>query len=76
MKTLFILNEGPYGNERSYNALRLAQSLNKQKGQSLKVFLTGDAVACGQRSQTTPNGYYNIERILKVLIAKGAEVAL
>ena len=27
-KTLFILNDPPYGTERSYNALRLAGSLS------------------------------------------------
>ena len=26
-KTLFILNDPPYGTERSYNALRLARNL-------------------------------------------------
>jgi uncharacterized protein involved in oxidation of intracellular sulfur len=29
MKYLFILNEPPYGSERSYNALRLARELLK-----------------------------------------------
>lgn len=29
MKILIILNDGPYGTERSYNALRLAKSLTK-----------------------------------------------
>ena len=29
-KTLFILNDPPYGTERSYNALRLAGSLSKR----------------------------------------------
>jgi len=29
MKTLFILNEAPYGSERSYNGLRLAGTLSK-----------------------------------------------
>ena len=28
MNTLFILNDGPYGTERSYNALRLARAAN------------------------------------------------
>jgi len=27
MKYLFIINDGPYGNERPYNALRLALNL-------------------------------------------------
>ena len=75
MKTLFILNEGPYGNERSFNALRLASSLAKRKGDSVRVFLTGDATACGVKGQKTPDGYYNIERMLKGLARRGAEVA-
>lgn len=29
-KTLFILNDPPYGTERSYNALRLAGALSKR----------------------------------------------
>ena len=29
MTTLFILNDAPYGSERSYNALRLARALAK-----------------------------------------------
>jgi uncharacterized protein involved in oxidation of intracellular sulfur len=29
MRTLFILNDPPYGTERSYNGLRLAGALSK-----------------------------------------------
>ena len=29
-KTLFILNDPPYGTERSYNGLRLAKAVSKQ----------------------------------------------
>ncbi len=76
MKTLFILNEGPYGSERSFNALRLANGLAKQHGQTLRLFLVGDGVACGQRGQKTPDGYYNIERMLTGLTRKGAEIAV
>lgn len=32
MRTLFILNDPPYGTERSYNGLRLALSLAKNEG--------------------------------------------
>ena len=42
-KTLFLLNDPPYGTERSYNALRLAGSLSKREGEEVKVFLIGDA---------------------------------
>jgi uncharacterized protein involved in oxidation of intracellular sulfur len=76
MTTLFILNEAPYGNERSFNALRLAASMAKHEGQLVRIFLIGDAVACGQKNQKTPNGYYNVERMLKGLARQGAEVAI
>lgn len=73
-KVLIIINDGPYGNERAYNALRLAFDLNKRLEASVRVFLVGDGVACAQRNQTTPNGYYNIERMIRAIAGKG-EVA-
>ncbi len=33
-----------------------------------------DAVTCALPSQTTPQGYYNIERMLKAVINKGGQV--
>lgn len=74
MKTLFILNEPAYGNERSYNGLRLALSLCKTEGQEVRVFLMGDAVTCAKTPQTTPDGYYNLERMLKGLEPNGVQV--
>jgi uncharacterized protein involved in oxidation of intracellular sulfur len=73
MRTLVILNEAPYGTERSFNALRLthAPARNDECGE-LSVFLMADAVLCAKRGQKTPAGYYNIERMLRrVLSAKG-----
>ena len=35
-----------------------------------------DAVFCAIPEQQTPNGYYNIERMLKVALKKGAQVKL
>lgn len=70
MKTLFILNDPPYGSERSYNALRLAGQLVKQEAGEVRVFLMGDAATCGKAGQTTPSGYYNLERMLAV-VARG-----
>ncbi len=72
---LLIINDGPYGNERPFNALRLALNLVKRPGTSLRVFLTGDGVACARHGQTTPDGYYNVERMVKSLARRG-EVAL
>jgi uncharacterized protein involved in oxidation of intracellular sulfur len=73
MKILLILNDPPYGTERCYNALRLALALQrKDPVAQLSVFLMGDAVAAARAGQKTPEGYYNLERMLKrVLVGKG-----
>lgn len=76
MNHLFILNDPPYGTERSYNALRLAMALTKTEGVSVKVFLIGDAASCAIAGQKTPDGYYNLERMLKILKTKGAEIGV
>lgn len=68
---LFIINDAPYGNERPYNALRLALNLVKQPGVAVRVFMTGDGVMCTRSGQRTPAGYYNIERIVKSLARRG-----
>lgn len=74
MNILLILNDGPYGTERSYNGLRLALALAKSEGVALRVFLMADAVACAKPGQTTPEGSYNIGRMLKGLTGRGIEV--
>ncbi len=33
-------------------------------------------MGCAIRGQTTPNGYYNIERMLKFLVAKAAKIGV
>lgn len=71
---LFIINDGPYGNERPYNALRLAINLMKHEETRVRVFLLGDGVQCAVKDQATPQGYYNIERMLASIIRNG-EVA-
>jgi uncharacterized protein involved in oxidation of intracellular sulfur len=76
MKILLILNDPPYGTERSYNGLRLAGALAKADSTSVSVFLMGDAVWCAFAGQTTPSGYYNVERMLKSLAAKGAGIGI
>jgi len=64
-KTLFILNDPPYGTERSYNALRLAGSLARRPDQDVKIFLMGDAASCAKAKQKVPQGYYNVELMLQ-----------
>lgn len=75
-KTLFILNDPPYGTERSYNGLRLAGALSKREGQELKIFLMGDAASCAKANQKVPTGYYNLEVMLKGPVRNGAEVGV
>jgi uncharacterized protein involved in oxidation of intracellular sulfur len=71
---LFILNNSPYGDELPYNALRLALNLIKHPEAKVRVFMTGDGVGCAVGDQKTPNGYYNVERMLASLARRG-EVA-
>lgn len=75
-KTLFILNDAPYGTERSYNAARLAGSLSKREGEEVKIFLIGDAAACAKAHQKVPQGYYNLEVMLKGPARHGAKIGV
>lgn len=72
---LFIINDAPYGNERPFNALRLALNLMKRSGVKIQVFLTADGVFCARKGQKTPQGYYNVERMVRALAQRG-EVAI
>jgi uncharacterized protein involved in oxidation of intracellular sulfur len=76
MKTLLILNDAPYGTERSYNGARLAGSLSKVAGEEVKLFLLGDAAACAKRGQKVPEGYYNLELMLGRVARNGAAVGV
>jgi uncharacterized protein involved in oxidation of intracellular sulfur len=77
MRVLFIINDPPYGTERVYNALRLAHALvKKDPAAQMTIFLMGDAVVAGKAQQKTPEGYYNIERMLKRVISSKGSVLL
>lgn len=74
---LFILNEAPYGNERTYNGLRLAGALAKRENeQRVRVFLMGDAVLAAHAHQKVPSGFYNVEVMLGAVTRHGGEVAV
>ncbi|MCD4729774.1 MAG: DsrE family protein [Bacteroidales bacterium] len=74
-KILIIINDAPYGTEKAYNALRMAMTLQKDHdGVDIKIFLLADAVFCALPNQKTPDGFYNIERMLKSVIKKGGDV--
>jgi len=76
MKALFILNDAPYGSERTYNGLRLAGALAKNPGNVVRVFLMGDAVVAGKSSQRPPSGFYNIGLMLERVLKSNGEVKL
>lgn len=76
MKTLFILNDPPYGTERSYNGLRLAGALAKREAEEVRVFLMGDAAACAKVGQKVPQGYYNLGRMLQVVAQNRGEIGV
>ena len=77
MNVLLIVQDAPYGTEKAYNAFRLAMALQReQPGVEVAVFLLGDAVSCALPNQVTPQGYYNLERMLKAVLAKGGQVKL
>jgi uncharacterized protein involved in oxidation of intracellular sulfur len=77
MKALFILNDPPYGTERVYNALRLAHAMLKKEPQTeVTIFLQADSVVAAKAGQKTPDGYYNVERMLKRVLTGNGKVLL
>jgi len=75
-KHLLILNDPPYGTERSYNGLRLAIALLKADGEQVRVFLMGDAASCAKAGQKVPQGYYNLGDMLGMVARRNAGIAV
>ncbi len=77
MKILLILNDAPYGSEKMYNALRLTMKLQQEHSDvDIRMFLMADAVTAALPAQTTPQGYYNIERMLKSVLSKHGQIKI
>jgi len=75
MNILIVINDAPYGTEKAYNALRLAMTTQKEHPDvEVNLFLMADAVGCALPGQITPDGYYNIERMLKSVVKRGGKV--
>ena len=74
--TLLILNDPPYGSERSYNALRLARALLEKGAGNVRVFLMGDAASCAHGGQKVPQGYYNIADMLGAVIRRAGALSV
>ena len=75
-RILFVMNDAPYGSERSYNALRLAGALSKQAEAEVKIFLMGDAASCAKTNQKVPPGFYNVELMLQTPARHAAEIGV
>ncbi|MFX0052244.1 MAG: DsrE/DsrF/TusD sulfur relay family protein [Candidatus Hermodarchaeota archaeon] len=67
-----ILNDAPYGSERIYNGLRTAMALQKRENVQINVFLLADSTFCALKGQLTPDGYYNIGRMITSISRKGS----
>src|ERR1044071_5486067 len=76
MRYLVVLNEAPYGGERTYNGLRLASSLSERDGVDIKVFLMGDAVATAHGGQKGLAGHYNLQTMLASLSKRGRSIGV
>jgi uncharacterized protein involved in oxidation of intracellular sulfur len=46
-------------------------TLSKREDVDVKVFLIGDAVGCAAAGQQTPQGYYNLERMILAVARHG-----
>jgi uncharacterized protein involved in oxidation of intracellular sulfur len=70
-----VLNEAPYGDEKVWNALRVARALvSATIRMKVNIFLIGDAVVAAKKGQKTPDGYPNLEKTLWELIEHGVDV--
>ena len=76
MNLTIIVNDSPYGIEKPWNALRLASTASTELGMSVKVFLMGDSVVAAKRGQKTPDGFYNMEKMIHALLQRGVEVTV
>ncbi|MFH2111297.1 MAG: DsrE family protein [Candidatus Bathyarchaeota archaeon] len=75
MNLTIIVNDPPYGSEKPWNALRLASTAaSEEMAMKVRVFLMGDSVVAAKRGQKTPDGFYNMEKMLQALIHRGVEV--
>jgi uncharacterized protein involved in oxidation of intracellular sulfur len=76
MNTLFVVNDAPYGSEKVFNTLRIAQTiLREHPDTNVRIFLLADAVTGALAGQSTPQGYYNVAHMLQSVIGKGAKVS-
>ncbi len=73
MQITIIANDPPYGTERTYNAFRTAHHLCKRENVKVNLFLMADAVIGALPEQKTPDGYYNLKKML-IVIGRNATI--
>lgn len=76
MKTLLVLNDAPYGSERTYNGARLAGALSSQEDHEVKAFLIGDAAAAAHNKQKVPTGFYKLDVMLGSVVRHGGDIGV
>ena len=76
MTILIVVNDAPYGSERPFNALRLAEGLLAEGIIDLRVFLLADGVGCAKAGQKVPAGHDDIQHMIQSLVVAGARVGL
>lgn len=76
-RILIIVNEGPYGSEKMFNALRLAINLKEQHEDKviLRLFMLSDSVTAALSRHQRSEGY-NIQQMLEIMLAQGTEIKL
>ena len=74
MKYLFILNDSPYGTQRTYSALRLVRALATDHAK-VAIFLLGDGVVSGLRRQSPADASYNVQEMLRMIIGQTVAIA-
>ncbi|MDR3762933.1 MAG: DsrE family protein [Acidobacteriota bacterium] len=73
MSYLFVFNDTPYGNQRTFNGMRWA--LTQARKTKIKVFLLGDGVTAALAGFNPASADYNPQEMLAGIAATGAEIA-
>jgi len=74
MNILMIINGAAYGQDATYNAVRLAASMAKRDEVSPRVFLMAAYGQEAMAGQKTPDGYYKLDRMLSVVSRHGGQI--
>jgi uncharacterized protein involved in oxidation of intracellular sulfur len=76
MQYLFILNDSPYGSQRTYNGLRLAINLTRSPNNVISIFLLGDGVTAAFEGFSPAHVFYNTQEMLRQVGERGARIGV